>query len=151
MRFAFEAVGLSKTFRRWWSRREIQALRDVSLAVQPGTVFGLLGPNGAGKTTLVKAALTITHLDDGEIALLGESVRNRSVLRRVGYLPENPRFPAHLTAIQVLRFYGHLSGLDDKRVRENASKLLERLELAPRRDMRVSRFSKGMNLSLIHI
>jgi ABC-2 type transport system ATP-binding protein len=145
MRFALEVVGLSKTFRRWWSRREIRALQDVSLAVEPGTVFGLLGPNGAGKTTLVKAALTITHLDHGEIALLGESVRNRSVLRRVGYLPENPRFPSHLTAMQVLRFYGNLSGVDDKRVRESGMKLLERLELAHRRDMRVSKFSKGMN------
>src|SRR5215510_14350572 len=117
MRFAFEAIGLSKAFRRRWPRREIRALQDVSLAVEPGTIFGLLGPNGAGKTTLVKAALTITHLDQGEIALLGESVRNRAVLRRVGYLPENPRFPSHLTAIQVLRFYGNLSGMDDKRVR----------------------------------
>lgn len=145
MHSAFEAVGLAKTFRRWWSRREVPALRSVSLAVRPGTVFGLLGPNGAGKTTLVKIALTIAHADQGEVRLLGEQNRNRSILRRVGYLPENPRFPAHLTAIQVLRLYGSLSGADTRRVRENAEKWLERLELARWRDMRVSKFSKGMN------
>src|SRR3954462_11952636 len=108
MPFAFEAVGLSKTFRHWWSRREVRALQDVSLAVEPGTVFGLLGANGAGKTTLVKIALTIAHAGRGEVRLLGESIHNRSILSRVGYLPENPRFPTHLTAWQVLQLYGSL-------------------------------------------
>src|SRR5215831_5253152 len=145
MPYAFEAVGLTKTFRRWWSRREVRALRDVTLCVQPGTVFGLLGPNGAGKTTLVKTALTITHLDGGEVKLLGRSIDNRSVLRRVGYLPENPRFPVHLTAMQVLRLYGNLSGVDKQRLSENAAKWLERLELTQWCDTRVSKFSKGMN------
>src|SRR5262249_29874302 len=141
MGFAFEAIDLSKTFRRWWSRREVYALRGVSLNVEPGTVFGLLGPNGAGKTTLVKIALTIAHADKGEVLLLGESIRNRSILRRVGYLPENPRFPTHLTAGQVLRLYGSLSGGDRKRLRENAAKWLERLQLSQWRDVRVSKFS----------
>src|SRR5215510_9847292 len=121
MQYAFEADGLSKTFRRWWSRREVPALRNVSLAVQPGSVFGLLGPNGAGKTTLVKIALTIAHADQGEVRLLGEPIRDRSVLRRVGYLPENPRFPSHLTAWQVLELYGSLSGADMKKVHQHAS------------------------------
>jgi len=141
----FEAISLSKTFRRWWSRQEVQALQDVNCAVAPGTVFGLLGPNGAGKTTLVKIALTIASGDSGEVRLLGESNRNRSVLRRVGYLPENPRFPAHLTARQTLRLYGNLSGAETKNVCENASKWLERLDLARWQDVRVSKFSKGMN------
>ena len=145
MHFAFETVGLSKTFRRWWSSKEVRALRNVNLAVEPGTVFGLLGANGAGKTTLVKIALTIAYAGSGEVRLLGESIRNRSILSRVGYLPENPRFPTHLTAWQVLLLYGSLSGADSKRVRENASKWLERLDLARWRDMRVSKFSKGMN------
>ena len=142
---AFEVRAVSKTFRHWWSRREVCALRNVSFAVQPGTIFGLLGPNGAGKTTLVKIALTIAYPDQGEIRVLGESVRNRSVLRSVGYLPENPRFPAHLTAWQVLRLYGSLSGADTKRVDANAANWLERLDLAGWRDVRVSKFSKGMN------
>src|SRR6266550_4461273 len=145
MHFAFEAIGLSKTFRRWWSSNEVRALQNVNLAVEPGTVFGLLGANGAGKTTLVKIALTIAYPNSGEVQLLGESIRNRSILSRVGYLPENPRFPTHLTAWQVLLLYGSLSGADSKRVRENASKWLERLDLARWRNMRVSKFSKGMN------
>jgi ABC-2 type transport system ATP-binding protein len=142
---AFEALSLSKTFRRWWSKREVRALRGVSLSVEPGSIFGLLGPNGAGKTTLVKIALTIAYPDQGEVRLLGESIRNRSILGRVGYLPENPRFPAHLTAYQVLRLYGNLSGADSKRIRTNAQQWLERLDLGPWADTRVVKFSKGMN------
>src|SRR5439155_3831705 len=142
---AFEVRAVFKTFRHWWSRREVCALRNVSFAVQPGTIFGLLGPNCAGKTTLVKIALTIAYPDQGEIRVLGESVRNRSVLRSVGYLPENPRFPAHLTAWQVLRLYGSLSGADTRRVDANAANWLERLDLAGWRNVRVSKFSKGMN------
>jgi ABC-2 type transport system ATP-binding protein len=142
---ALEAISISKTFSRWWSRRRVRALQNVGFAVEPGTIFGLLGPNGAGKTTLVKIALTIARQNAGEVRLLGESNRNRAVLRKVGYLPENPRFPTHLTAWQVLRLYGSLSGADMKRVNENASKWLDRLDLARWRDVRVSSFSKGMN------
>jgi ABC-2 type transport system ATP-binding protein len=142
---AFEAISLTKTFRRWWSKREVRALQNVSFAVEPGSIFGLLGPNGAGKTTLVKIALTISRADLGEVRLLGESIQNRSILRRIGYLPENPRFPTHLTAWQVLRLYGSLSGANIRTVEENATKWLARLDLAQWRDMRVSKFSKGMN------
>src|SRR4030095_872082 len=145
MQFAFEAIGLSKAFRRRWPRREVRALQNVSLAIEPGTIFGLLGPNGAGKTTLIKIALTIGYADNGEVRLLGESIRNRSVLRRVGYLPENPRFPTHLSAMQVLRLYGSLSGAPEGRLTQNAMKWLTRLELAQWRDMRVSKFFKRMH------
>ena len=141
---AFEALSVSKTFRRWWSRRAVRALDDVSFSVDPGTIFGLLGPNGAGKTTLVKLALTIAYPDSGEIRLLGESNRNRSILRRIGYLPENPRFPAHLTARQVLRLYGSLSGAESSVVRRNSEVWLERLDLGKWANTRVSKFSKGM-------
>jgi ABC-2 type transport system ATP-binding protein len=141
----FEVISVSKTFRRWWSRRQVRALHDVSFDVQPGSIFGLLGPNGAGKTTLVKIALTIAYPDQGEVRLLGESIRNRSILKRVGYLPENPRFPTHLTARQVLRLYGSLSGADMTRIRNNSAHWLDRLDLGQWGDTRVGKFSKGMN------
>lgn len=143
---AFETISLSKTFRRWWTKkRQVHALQDVSFAVEPGTIFGLLGPNGAGKTTLVKIALTIARPSKGEARLFGQTVRNRSILRRVGYLPENPRFPTHLTARQVLTLYGSLSGAEMDVVRRNSSKWLERLDLTEWANVRVSKFSKGMN------
>ncbi len=145
MQFAFETKGLSKTFRQLLRKGRVRALQNVSLAVEPGTIFGLLGANGAGKTTLIKIALTIARADAGDVHLLGQPLRDRSILKRIGYLPENPRFPAHLSALQVLCLYGSLSGADTKRVRHNSMKWLERLGLMEWRDMRVSKFSKGMN------
>jgi ABC-2 type transport system ATP-binding protein len=145
MTFAFEATGLSKTFRQWWRKDRVAALKNVSLSVEPGSIFGLLGANGAGKTTLIKIALTIAHADAGRVQLLGQPLGDRSILKRIGYLPENPRFPSHLTASQVLRLYGSLSGADTERVHANSMKWLERLGLIDVRDRRVSKFSKGMN------
>src|SRR5262245_41490396 len=128
MTYAFEVESISKTFRRWWSKQEIRALENVSFGVERGAIFGLLGQNGAGKTTLVKIALTIARADSGEVRLLGEPVRNRAILSRVGYLPENPRFPGHLTAWQVLQLYGGLSRAHPDQVSKNASTWLERLD-----------------------
>lgn len=141
---ALEVRGASKTYRRWWSRRRIPALIDVGLTVEPGCIFGLLGPNGAGKTTLVKLALTIAHPDRGEIRILGEPVQNLSILRRVGYLPENPRFPAHLNAWHVLRLYGSLSGADPEKLKANAAYWLKRVGLEGWERVKVAKFSKGM-------
>jgi ABC-2 type transport system ATP-binding protein len=141
---ALEIRSVSKTYRRWWSRKSVKALTDVDLSVEPGSIFGLLGPNGAGKTSLVKIALTIARPNKGEVRLLGHSTHDRSVFKRVGYLPESPRFPAHLTANNVLRLYGNLSGRDTAYVRKHGAEWLERVGLTGWERTRVSRFSKGM-------
>ena len=141
---ALEFHSISKTYRSWWSRRSVRALIDVDLTVEPGSVFGLLGPNGAGKTSLVKIALTIARPNKGEVRLLGETTRDRSIFKRVGYLPESPRFPAHLTANNVLRLYGNMSGRDTAYIREHGAEWLERVGLKGWERIKVSKFSKGM-------
>ncbi len=145
MTAAFEALSITKTFRPWFSTKAVRALDDLTLSVERGSIFGLLGPNGAGKTTLVKIALTIARPDSGHVRILGEPVRDRSILGRVGYLPENPRFPSHLTARQVLRLYGSLSGADEAALKRNSEIWLERVGLQQWADSRVVKFSKGMN------
>ena len=141
---ALEIQGLSKTYRRWWARKVVRALVDVDLIVEPGSIFGLLGPNGAGKTSLIKIALTIAHPDRGTVRLLGQTTKDRSVFRRIGYLPESPKFPAHLTARNVLRLYGSMSGRDPDFVRREGQIWLERVGLAGWEKTPVSKFSKGM-------
>ena len=141
---ALEARNLSKTYRRWWSRKGVHALVDVDLTVERGSIFGLLGPNGAGKTSLIKIALTIAHPTRGEVKLLGQGTGDRSVFKRVGYLPESPRFPAHLTASNVLRLYGSMSGRDMQYIRRKSPEWLERVGLSGWERVRVSKFSKGM-------
>ena len=88
---------------------KIEALKGVSIAVEKGEIFGLLGQNGAGKTTLVKLLLGITRETEGAASLLGEPAGTPSVRRRVGYLPEDHRFPEYHTAYSLLDFYGACS------------------------------------------
>jgi ABC-2 type transport system ATP-binding protein len=139
-----QAADLRKTYARGLRRGIVTALDGVSLDVRRGEVFGLLGPNGAGKTTFIKLLLGIARPTGGRLALFGLPAGRSASRRRVGYLPENHRFPASLTASQVLDVYGRLGGLDPRDVRRDASRLLEELDLLPWADVRVRRFSKGM-------
>ena len=112
MDLAIETEGLSKTFRRRWSKQEFRAVQDVSLRVERGTTFGLLGPNGAGKTTFVKMLLSCAHPTSGRAKVFGMDSRIPAARRPIGYLPENHRFPTYMTGRGMLDFYGALSGMD---------------------------------------
>ena len=83
----------------------VEALRGVSLSVEKGEIFGLLGQNGAGKTTLVKLLLGITKRTEGDALLLNEPAGTASVRRRVGYLPEDHRFPDYPTGSSLLDIF----------------------------------------------
>src|SRR5687768_14262907 len=64
------------------------AVRDLSLTIPRGSVYGLLGPNGAGKTTTIRMVLNVIAPDAGTIAVLGRPAGDRAMMDRVGYLPE---------------------------------------------------------------
>lgn len=125
-------------------RGGVPAVRGVTFAVPAGTVFGLLGPNRAGKTTLVKLLLSLARPTAGTVARLGGPVRDRRTLARVGYMHENHAFPRYLSAGEVVRFYGGLSGGDPATLSKRAAHLLERVGLADRAAEPIGRFSKGM-------
>ena len=90
--------------------RGVEALKGVSIRVEPGEVYGLLGQNGAGKTTLVKILLGIVKPTAGGADLLGRRAGDAAVRKRVGYLPEDHRFPEYHTGWSLLDFYGTLHG-----------------------------------------
>jgi ABC-2 type transport system ATP-binding protein len=125
-------------------RGGIDAVRGVSFHIPAGSVFGLLGPNRAGKTTLVKLLLNLARPTAGTVTRLGEPVRNRRTLSRVGYMHENHAFPRYLSASEVLRFYGGLTGVSTGPLAQRVPGLLERVGLADRADEPIHRFSKGM-------
>ena len=129
-------------------RGGVPAVRGVSLTIPAGSVFGLLGPNRAGKTTLVKLLLTLASPTAGTITRLGEPVRTRRTLARVGYMHENHAFPRYLSASEVLRFYGGLSGLNSDALTQRVPEMLEKVGLADRASEPISRFSKGMSQRL---
>lgn len=136
--------GLHKTYVSGVRRRRVNALRGVDLTVPSGEVLGILGPNGAGKTTLLKILLGIVHPSAGEARLFGQPAGDPTARQRLGYLPENHRFPTYLTARQTLDIYGRLADLPQKDRNERIPRLLEEVGLASWEDTRVGKFSKGM-------
>ncbi len=136
---------LDKTYHDGWlRRRRIEALRNVSLEVGRGEIFGLLGPNGAGKTTLIKVLLGIVRKTAGEATLLDHPAGQRGGRKQVGYLPEGHRIPRHLTGNSALEFYGSLSGLAVSETRRRRQQLLETVGLADWGRTSVTKYSKGM-------
>lgn len=136
---------LSKTYVDGLLRRKSRlALNDLSLEVRRGEIFGLLGGNGAGKTTFIKILLGIIRRSGGQATVLGFPAGDVRARQRIGYLPENLRVPRHLTAYTALEYYGHLSGLPTRVIRERRDALLEKVGLAGRTKDSVKTYSKGM-------
>jgi ABC-2 type transport system ATP-binding protein len=126
-----------------WSRPRV-AVDDVSIEVPRGAIHGLLGPNGAGKTTTLKMLLGLARPTAGTFEVLGKPSRvpaNRSAL---GFLPEQPYFPAQLTAAQAMRLYARLAGVARADRRGRIDGLLERVGLERHAHARLSTFSRGM-------
>ena len=142
---AISVEHLSKTYVEGVLRRKSRlALNDLSLEVRRGEIFGLLGGNGAGKTTFIKILLGIIRRSGGKATVLGFPAGDVRARQRIGYLPENLRVPRHLTAYSALEYYGHLSGLPTRVIRERRDALLEKVGLAGRTKDSVKTYSKGM-------
>jgi ABC-2 type transport system ATP-binding protein len=122
----------------------IEALKGVTLNVEKGEIYGLLGQNGAGKTTLVKVLLGITSATDGEARLLGERAGTVWVRKKVGYLPEDHRFPDYHTGYSLLDFYGALLGMRRRDRRRRIPEVLDQVRLKGRMNYKIRTYSKGM-------
>jgi ABC-2 type transport system ATP-binding protein len=146
---AIEVVQLSKSYREGLLfPRTHAALKEVSLQVQRGEVFGLLGPNGAGKTTLIKVLLGILHPTRGTAQVLKLPAGSKAARRKIGYLPENLVFPRHHTGRSALYFYGRLSEMTDSQIAAREKELFELVSLKGRENEAVRRYSKGMRQRL---
>jgi ABC-2 type transport system ATP-binding protein len=135
-----ETENLSKYF----SRGKIRALDEVSLHVTPGCVFGLLGPNGAGKTTLVKLLLGILHPTSGAARLFGQPISDYQLRRRIGYLPENHRYPDFLKGGKVLDYFGRFAGVTREKRQQRMPELLRLVGMEKWATTKIRKYSKGM-------
>lgn len=127
---------------------KVRALQGVSLRVEPGEIYGLLGANGAGKTTLVKILLGIVRPTAGSARLLGHPAGSLGIRYRLGYLPEDHRFPDYHTGYSLLEFYGTLLGMPRRQRRQRIAEWLERVGLTPRMHSKIRTYSKGMKQRL---
>ncbi len=135
--------GASKRFEGAPGGRK-DAVVDVSLSVSRGVIHGLLGPNGAGKTTTLKMLLGLVRPTNGRFEILSRDARAAGSRAGVGFLPEQPYFPGQLTAIEALRFYGGLSGMQRSEVDAQAPELLSRVGLEGDGKRSLGNFSRGM-------
>jgi len=139
-----EIENLSKTFTTTFGKRTVKALTDVNLSVEQGSIFGLLGQNGAGKTTLIKILLGIVYPSAGACKMFGEEFSHLHLKKRIGFLPENHKFPNYMTGREVLTFFGKLSGLENLHLAKRIDEMLELVEMTKWSKSKIKTYSKGM-------
>jgi len=119
------------------------AVRDLSLSIDAGQMFGLLGPNGAGKTSSIRMMMGITIPDSGSIRLFGKPFE-RASLNRVGYLPEERGLYRKMRVKEQLAFSGQLHGLESGEAGRRALVWAKKLEIDIALDKKTEELSKGM-------
>jgi ABC-2 type transport system ATP-binding protein len=135
-----EARGLTKMFGKF------TAVRNLSLQVPRGTIFGFLGPNGSGKSTTVKLLTGLLEPTAGQVRVAGEpvTVENVALKRKIGVLPEDNTLFQGLTIGEHLELCGPLYGLKRAETEERAAQLLRHLDLWRERETYVEQASFGM-------
>lgn len=119
------------------------AVRDLSLSIEAGQMFGLLGPNGAGKTSSIRMMMGITMPDSGTVKLF-EKPFERASLDRVGYLPEERGLYKKMKVLEQLVFFGQLHGLTSGDAEKRATTWAKRLEIDEALPKKTEELSKGM-------
>ncbi|MFH1688563.1 MAG: ABC transporter ATP-binding protein [bacterium] len=139
-----EIQDLTKIFRTGLRKGDVIALDNISLSINMGEILGLLGPNGAGKTTLFKVLLGVTRATSGMVAINGRPPSDPGSRLTVGYLPENHRFPSHLTGIGLLKLTGRLSRMSGSDITSRSDELLDLVSMDRWADTKIRNYSKGM-------
>lgn len=140
-----EVNNLTKTFRhpmKVWDR--VEAVRDFSFSVESGEIVGFVGHNGAGKTTAIKMLMGLIWPTSGKISIFGKKPGDVSIKNKLGFLPERPYFYSQLTGMDVLKYFGKLSGLKGTNLIDRAEKVLRQVGIYNDRNRRLGGYSKGM-------
>jgi ABC-2 type transport system ATP-binding protein len=119
------------------------AVRDLSLSIEAGQMFGLLGPNGAGKTSSIRMMMGITLPDLGQVNLFDRPFDRKS-LERVGYLPEERGLYKKMKVLEQLVFFAELHGIERHEARKRATNWATRLEIDDALGKKTEELSKGM-------
>lgn len=129
---------------------DVAAVRDVSLHIEPGEIFGLLGPNGAGKTTTIRCLCTLTYPDAGEVEVSGVSVLDNPTFARqkLGYVAQEVALDKVLTGREMLELQAALYHLPKAQARDRINTMVEMLGLADWVDQKTGTYSGGIRKRL---
>jgi ABC-2 type transport system ATP-binding protein len=139
-----QTVGLAKSFKDFWRRNRVEAVKDLNLEIRPGEVFGLLGPNGSGKSTTIKMILGLLYPTRGRISVFGRPPSDVAIKKRIGYLPEESYLYRFLDARETLSFYGRIFQQHSRVRRDRIEMLLQMVGLKHEAKRRIGEYSKGM-------
>ena len=120
------------------------AVKDLSLSVTSGQVFGFLGPNGAGKTTTMNVLLGFVTATSGQAWLFDANVRQPIARQRIGYLPELTYYYKFLNVEELLRFYARIFKIPKAETARRIDSVLKLVELEHARKRLIKTYSKGM-------
>ncbi|HET6444216.1 MAG TPA: ABC transporter ATP-binding protein [candidate division Zixibacteria bacterium] len=141
---AIRCERLSRTYGK------VEALKDLNLSVEQGSVFGFLGRNGAGKTTTIRLLTGLAQPTSGRAWVNGleSTSRDTTAQSSFGYMPEVPAFYPWMTSQEFLLFIGRLFGLNSEQLKNRIAELLELCGLEDAAKRRIAGFSKGMRQRL---
>lgn len=139
-----ELSDLKKTYITGIRRTRFDAVKGLTLSVEKGEIFAIVGPNGAGKTSTLKMITGLIKPTSGHVKVFGEPAGQAASRQRLGYLPEGPYFYEHLTARELLFYYGALFGMSKKVLTSRVDELIERVGLGHAHGRPIRKFSKGM-------
>ena len=130
----------------WKFYGDFPALRQISLAAEPGACLALLGRNGAGKTTLLRILAGLSKPSRGRVTIFGQDARGQATRRKIGVLGHGIAVYEEFSAFENLRLFARLYEMPDPR--KTALEWLERTGLERARDGLVREFSRGMRQRL---
>ena len=136
--------GLSKSY------GDKKVLKDLSLHILPGEIYGFIGHNGAGKTTTLKSVAGILDFDSGEILIDGISVKEDPLecKKRIAYIPDNPDLYDYMTGMKYLNFIADIFGVSTDERKEKIEKYAAVFELTADLSSPISSYSHGMKQKL---
>jgi ABC-2 type transport system ATP-binding protein len=139
---AIEVEDLRKTYRT--AHGPVEALRGLSMHVNPGEIYGFIGVNGAGKSTTIKALLGLLRTTSGRATVFGREGGSLEARHQLGYLPEVATYHEFMTADELLQVHARLAQVPPGELRERCAEALAAVGLSERRTSRIAEFSKGM-------
>ncbi|MEN9880852.1 MAG: transporter, ATP-binding protein [Candidatus Parcubacteria bacterium] len=131
---------LSKSYTK--KKATVHVVRDLSLSVTKGTVFGFIGPNGAGKTSTIKILVGLSQPTSGSVSICGGKPSDLSVRQKIGFMPESPTFYQYLTGHEFLDLIATLFDIKEKKKKIKA--VLHDVDLLHAENKTIRTYSKGM-------